>query len=63
MNLSCYAGEMHGLPSMFLNDNILNVTSTVTHVMEFTEECLTVFGLVVMHCYPFIFGYLVKRSR
>ena len=47
MNFSCYAGDMHGLPIMFFNDYIRNVTSTVTHVMEFTEERLSVFWTYV----------------
>ena len=51
VNFSCYAGDMHGLPIMFLNDYTRNVTSTVTHVMEFTEECLTVFRHALLCVY------------
>ena len=44
-----------------LNDYI--ETSTVPHVMEFTDECLTVFGSMSMHRYAFIFGYMMTGSR
>ena len=40
-----------------------NVTLTVTYVMEYTEECLTVFGSMSMLCYTFIFGYLAPGPR
>ena len=60
MNLSCYAGDIHGLSIMFLKTTYRNVTLTVT---EFTEECLTVFGLMSMYCYAFIFGYLAPGPR
>ena len=43
MNFSCFSGDMHGLSIMFLNDYI----PTVTHVLEFTEEYLTVFWIKV----------------
>ena len=43
--LSRDARDTHGLPIMLLNDYIPDVTSTVTNVMAFTEECLTVFWI------------------
>ena len=63
MNISCYAGDMYGLPIMFLNDYIRNVTSNVTHVMEFTEECLTVFGHALLCVYFWLLGSWAEMIR
>ena len=59
-NFPCYAGDRHGLPIMLLNmTTYRNVPSTLTYVIEFTEECLTVFWIYVhvMLCiYIWLFG-------
>ena len=69
MNFSCYAGDMHGSPIMFLNDYLpyCNFACT-THVMEFTEECLSGFWTYV-HALLIIYFWLpgtwakMTRSR
>ena len=48
-------------PSCHWMTTYRNVTSTVPHVMEFTEEHLA--GSMSMHCYAFIFGYMAPRPR
>ena len=40
-----------------------NLTSTVTHFMEFTKECLTVFLTYVHALLCLIFGYLAPGPR
>ena len=50
-------------PSCSLMTTYRNVTSTVTHVMEFTEECLTVFWTVYALLCVLFFGYLAPGPR
>ena len=54
--LSRNARDTHGLPVMLLNDYIRDVTSTVTNVMAFTEECLTVFWIYAYALFCVYFG-------
>ena len=66
MNFSCNAADMHGLPSYSWMTAYRNVTLTETIVMEFTDECLTVFWTYVhafLCVYFWLLGTWAKMTR
>ena len=63
MNCSCYAGDAWFTQHVLILTTYRYITSTVTHYMEFTEECLTVFLTNVHALLCVIFGYLAPGTR